>query len=412
MKRIFACLLAVLLILPVGARAAGEQETFYQAQEQVVEAMVLDEAWLETDAAVPTTAESIVISAPAALLMEKSSGRILYEKDAHTKREPASVTKVMSLLLIMEELQAGNLSLEETITTSARASSMGGSQIFLKEGEQMRLHEMLKAIVVASANDATVAVAEHISGSEEAFVARMNQRAAELGMKNTHFTNSTGLMDDPTHVTTAYDIALMSRALIAHEKIREYTTIWTDTVRNGEFGLANTNKLIRFYNGATGLKTGFTQESLYCLSATAERDGVEYIAVVMGDPTSTGRFESAKVLLNYAFANYGLCPVSPEEPLRPIPVELGKADVVLPLLQQESPLLLEKARLSGVQRVIELPERVSAPVQAGDVLGTLTLTEGGETLAQIPIVAADSVERLRFGDIFLKFLRMICIQVV
>ena len=412
MKRIFACLLAVLLILPVGARAAGEQETFYQAQEQVVEAMVLDEAWLETDAAVPTTAESIVISAPAALLMEKSSGRILYEKDAHTKREPASVTKVMSLLLIMEELQAGNLGLEETITTSARASSMGGSQIFLKEGEQMRLHEMLKAIVVASANDATVAVAEHISGSEEAFVARMNQRAAELGMKNTHFTNSTGLMDDPTHVTTAYDIALMSRALIAHEKIREYTTIWTDTVRNGEFGLANTNKLIRFYNGATGLKTGFTQESLYCLSATAERDGVEYIAVVMGDPTSTGRFESAKVLLNYAFANYGLCPVSPEEPLRPIPVELGKADVVLPLLQQESPLLLEKARLSGVQRVIELPERVSAPVQAGDVLGTLTLTEGGETLAQIPIVAADSVERLRFGDIFLKFLRMICIQVV
>lgn len=344
--------------------------------------------------------------------MEKSTGAVLYEKDAHTPREPASVTKVMSLLLIMEALEAGNLSLEDTVTASARASSMGGSQIFLKEGEQMSVHEMLKSIVVASANDATVAMAEHLAGSEEAFVAQMNQRAAELGMADTHFTNCTGLMDDASHVTTAYDIALMSRELISHSQIRDYTTIWTDSVRNGEFGLANTNKLIRFYEGATGLKTGFTQRSMYCLSATAERDGVEFIAVVMGDPTSTGRFESAKTLLNYGFANYALCSVTPETPLAPVPVALGKAASVQPVLESESPILVQKSRLAGITRRVELTESLEAPVAAGTVLGRLLLEEGGETLAEVPILAADGVERLGFLDIYLQFLKMLCVQVV
>lgn len=411
MKGRILCFLLALLLLPTAAYGA-ENETLQQAEEQVAEAAVLDEGWLETGAAAPATAEAIVISAPEAILMEKSTGAVLYEKDAHTPREPASVTKVMSLLLIMEALEAGNLSLEDTVTASARASSMGGSQIFLKEGEQMSVHEMLKSIVVASANDATVAMAEHLAGSEEAFVAQMNQRAAELGMADTHFTNCTGLMDDASHVTTAYDIALMSRELISHSQIRDYTTIWTDSVRNGEFGLANTNKLIRFYEGATGLKTGFTQRSMYCLSATAERDGVEFIAVVMGDPTSTGRFESAKTLLNYGFANYALCSVTPETPLAPVPVALGKAASVQPVLESESPILVQKSRLAGITRRVELTESLEAPVAAGTVLGRLLLEEGGETLAEVPILAADGVERLGFLDIYLQFLKMLCVQVV
>ncbi len=411
MKRRVICILLAFMLLPTLAYAE-DTETMQQAEELVAEAAVLDEGWLETESAAPAAAEEITISSPEAILVEKSTGAVLYEKESHTPREPASVTKVMSLLLFMEALDAGTITLEDTVTASARASSMGGSQIFLKEGEQMSVHEMLKSIVVASANDATVAMAEHLAGSEEAFVARMNQRAAELGMADTHFTNCTGLMDDPTHVTTAYDIALMSRELIGHPQIRDYTTIWTDSVRNGEFGLANTNKLIRFYQGATGLKTGFTQRSMYCLSATAERDGVEFIAVVMGDPTSSGRFESAKTLLNYGFANYTLCPVTPEEPLRPIPVELGAVDSVQPVLESETPVLVKKDRAAGVIRTVELCESLQAPVAAGDTLGRLVLSEGGETLAEIPILAADGVERLSFFNIYCRFLKMFFIQVV
>ena len=411
MKKKVLCFCLAFLLLPAWARGA-ELETIQQSEEQVAEAMVLDEGWLETEAAVPATADGVVISAPEVILMEKSTGAVLYEKDAYTKREPASVTKVMSLLLIMEALDAGNLALDDVITTSARASSMGGSQIYLKEGEQMTVHEMLKAIVVASANDATVAMAEHLAGSEEAFVAQMNQRAAQLGMKDTNFTNCTGLMDDPNHVTTAYDIALMSRELISHPLIRDYTMIWTDSVRDGAFGLANTNKLIRFYPGATGLKTGFTRRSMYCLSATAERDGIEFIAVVMGDETSTGRFESAKVLLNYGFANYALCPVQPEQPLRPVPVTLGRADTVQPVLESETPVLLQKSLLPSVTQTIELCDGLEAPVEAGQVLGRLCLTAEGETLAEIPILAADGVERLGFGDIFVKFLKILFVQQV
>ena len=252
------------------------------------------------------TDEELKISAPSAILMERSTGTVLYEKNADEHLSPASVTKIMTLLLIMEQLDSGQLDTSDIVTASAHASSMGGSQIWLKEGEQMSVDEMLKCIAVNSANDCAVAMAEHISGSEEAFTKRMNDRAKELGMENTQFLNCTGLTDDPGHYTTARDIACMSRALLAHPRIRDYTTIWMDTVRDGRFGLANTNKLIHAYPGATGLKTGYTQQAMHCLSASAERDGVEYIAVVLHAESSKARFADAATLLNFAFANYSL----------------------------------------------------------------------------------------------------------
>ena len=257
------------------------------------------------------------VEAGSAILMEKETGTVLYEANAHDKLEPASVTKVMTLLLVMEAIDDGRLKMEDMVTVSAQAASMGGSQVYLKEGEQMTVHDMLKAVAVVSGNDAAVALAEHIAGSEEGFVERMNRRAAELGMADTTFINCTGL-PAAGHLTSAYDIAVMSRALLAHPGIREFTTIWMDSVRDGQFQLANTNKLIRFYEGATGLKTGFTDSALYCLSATAERDGMELIAVVMKCPTSEKRFEGAKALLNFGFANYTLLDVHPD-PARPCP---------------------------------------------------------------------------------------------
>ena len=247
---------------------------------------------------VPVRADELTLDAPSALLMEKQTGTVLFAKDEHTPREPASVTKVMTLLLTMEAIDSGALSYDDTVTGSAHAASMGGSQIWLKEGEQMSVDEMLKCIAVNSANDCAVAMAEHISGSEEAFTKRMNDRAKELGTENTQFLNCTGLTDDPGHYTTARDIACMSRALLAHPRIREYTTIWMDTVRDGRFGLANTNKLIHAYPGATGLKTGYTQQAMHCLSASAERDGVEYIAVVLHAESSKARFADAAIAMD------------------------------------------------------------------------------------------------------------------
>lgn len=249
-------------------------------------------------------AEDLALPAPSCILMEKDTGQILYEENAHEKLRPASVTKVMTLLLVMEALDNGSIGWDDTVTTSAAAAAKGGSQIYLEENEQLPLREMLKSVVVSSANDCACALAEHVAGSEAAFVSRMNDRAAELGMTDTHFVNCTGLDDGPdadTHLTTAYDIALMSCALLKHEEIKEYTTIWMDTVRNGQFGLSNTNKLVRFYDGTTGLKTGYTSAAGYCLSASAERGGMELVAVVLHCKTSVDRFESAKALLNYGF---------------------------------------------------------------------------------------------------------------
>ena len=283
---------------------------------------------------------------------------------------------------------------------------MGGSQIWLKENEQMTVEDMLKAVCVASANDASVALAEHIAGSAEAFVEKMNQRAAELGMEDTHFVNPTGLPAEG-HVTSAYDIALMSRELILHHPdIRRFTTIWMDTLRDGEFGLSNTNKLIRYYEGATGLKTGSTDSALYCLSATAEREGMELIAVILKSPTSTQRFESAKVLLNYGFAAYGLAEVAPEEPLTAIPVRLGTAASVTVEMEGEEKLLVTKDKIGTMEVQTQLETELAAPVEKGQQVGTLTVTSGEEMAGRWRLMAGETVERLWYGQIFLRCLRM------
>ena len=355
-------------------------------------------------------AAEVDITAPSAILMEKSTGEVLFEQDAHAVYEPASVTKVMTLLLVMEAIDAGNLSWEDTVTASAYACSMGGSQIWLKENEHMSVSDMVKAVAVASANDCAVALAEHLAGSEESFVERMNQRAAELGMEHTVFHNCTGLPAEG-HVSCAYDIALMSRELIlSHPDIRQYTTIWMDTLRDGQFQLSNTNRLIFYYEGATGLKTGSTDSALYCLSATAERDGMELIAVVMHAPTSNDRFESAKALLNYGFANWALTPVYPDQAIPPVPVLLGQADTVQPVPARECVILLEKSKAGNVTTQITLADNVAAPVEEGQKLGQLAVLVDGEQVDAIDLVASAGVERLSVGDLFRGLLGRLFLQ--
>ena len=354
----------------------------------------------------PARAENLAVDAQACLLMEKTTGQILYAVNEHEKLEPASVTKVMTILLVMEAIDAGTLHYEDTVTASAHACSMGGSQIWLKENEQLTVEDMLKAVCVASANDCSMALAEHLAGSEQAFVEKMNQRAKELGMEDTTFLNPTGLPAQG-HVTSAHDIALMSRErILNHPEVRKYTTTWMDTLRNGEFELSNTNKLIRYYEGATGLKTGSTDGALYCLSATAERDGMELIAVILKSPTSTQRFESAKVLLNYGFAAYGLRDVQPDTPRPAIPVELGSSACVLPTPEGSTTLLAEKEKLSGLEVRIDLEPKLTAPVAQGQRVGTMTVTSGGETVAEIPLTAQQAVERLTYRQILLRCFQM------
>ena len=351
-------------------------------------------------------AEALAVESQACLLMEKTTGEVLYAVNEHEQLEPASVTKIMTLLLVMEAIDSGSLRYDDLVTASAYACSMGGSQIWLKENEQMTVEDMLKAVCVVSANDCSVALAEHLAGSAEAFVDKMNQRAGELGMKDTNFVNPTGLPAQG-HVTSAYDIALMSRELILnHPDIRRFTTIWMDSLRDGASGLVNTNKLIRFYQGATGLKTGSTDAALYCLSATAERDGRELIAVILKAPTSTQRFESAKVLLNYGFAAYGLGEAQLPQPLTPIPVTLGDAPSVTVRLEGERTILAAKEKLAAMEAAVELEERLDAPVEAGQQVGRMTVTSGGETLAVIPLVAEQAVARLTYWQIAQRCLRM------
>ena len=352
---------------------------------------------------IPVRADDLTLDAPSALLMEKATGTVLFAKDEHTPREGASVTKVMTLLLTMEAIDSGSLSYGDTVTGSAHAASMGGSQIWLKEGEQMRVEDLIKAVCVVSGNDAAVALGEHLAGSEEAFVERMNARAKELGMNDTHFLNCTGLPAEG-HVTSAYDIALMSRELILHHPdIRRFTTIWMDSLRDGESLLVNTNKLVRFYPGATGLKTGSTSSAKYCISATAERDGMELIAVVLGGSTSDKRFADAKALLNYGFAAYTLLPVVPESPLPAVPVTLGVRRQVQAVLPQGSVLLLEKNHTNALTQSLTLSEAVEAPVEQGDTLGSLDLfTADGTLLSSLPLLAGESVARLTWRQLFCR----------
>ena len=352
-----------------------------------------------------TSARAVEVSAPSALLMEKETGTVLYSKDEHAKLEPASVTKVMTILLTMEAIDSGVLTYDTMVTASAHACSMGGSQIWLKENEQMTVGDMLKAVCVVSANDCAVALGEQIAGSEDAFVEKMNQRAKELGMNDTTFKNATGLPAEG-HVTSAYDIALMSRELILnHPDIRQYTTIWMDTLRNGESSLVNTNKLIRFYEGATGLKTGSTDSALYCLSATAERDGMELIAVIMKGATSTQRFEDAKTLLSHGFSTYALKTITPETPLPPIPVTLGTQATVQPVMGEGGTLLLEKAKAGDLQQTVTLVESIDAPVAKGTQMGILSVTSGGEVVTEIPLLAGEDVPRITYGQMLLRLLK-------
>ena len=355
-------------------------------------------------------AAELDLPAPSYVLMERSTGEVLLEHNAHERLRPASVTKVMTLLLIMEALDDGRIGWDDMVQTSAAAAAKGGSQIYLEENEQLPLEEMLKSIVVSSANDCACAMAEHIAGSEAAFVEMMNARAEQLGMTDTHFVNCTGLDDEPEaaeHLTTAYDIALMSRELLGHEAIKKYTTIWMDTVRDGQFGLSNTNKLVRFYDGTTGLKTGYTSAAGHCLSASAERNGMELIAVVLHCASSTDRFESAKALLNYGFSNYALVTPEPGE-LPAVPVTLGTSMEITPVLADETPILIDKALAASVETNVRVDGSVTAPVEAGQTLGTLTITSGGQTIAERDLIAPEAVGALRWGDVFLQMLRALC----
>ena len=342
------------------------------------------------------------IAGKSALLMDITTGQVLYEQNAHERLAPASVTKVMTMLLIMEAIDAGKIGWNDTVIASEAAAAKGGSQIYLKVGESMTVTDMLKSIAVSSANDCACAMAEHIAGSEAGFVELMNQRAAELGMNDTHFVNCTGLDDGEEakeHLTSAYDIAVMSRELMKnHPDIMKFTTIWMDTVRNGAFGLANTNKLVRFYPGATGLKTGFTSGAGYCLSATAQRDGLGLVAVVMGCQTSQGRFGACKQLLDYGFANYALADPKVEE--MTVPVKLGTMDSVTAVPGEETRLLIEKAQKNQVSVHVEMEEMAAAPVSKGQRLGTLTVKVGEQILLQVPMVAKETVPRLTWGQIF------------
>ncbi len=355
----------------------------------------------------PAAAEGPVVSAPSALLMEKQTGTVLFAQDEHTPREPASVTKIMTLLLTMEAIDSGALSYDDMVTGTAHAAGMGGSQIWLKEGERMSVHDLLKAVCVVSGNDAAVALAEHLAGSEEAFVERMNKRAQELGMNDTHFVNCTGL-PAAGHLTSAYDIALMSRELILkHPDIRQFTTVWMDSLRGGESMLVNTNKLIRFYDGATGLKTGSTASAGYCLSATAEKNGMELIAVVLKGKTSDERFADTKSLLNYGFSTWTLVSISPDEALPPVEVTLGVRPTVQPVMPPEHTLLVEKTRAGGMNTQTVLEESVAAPVQAGDVLGTLTVRDAeGNTVAELPLLAGEDVGHVTFVQMLRRYLTL------
>ena len=355
----------------------------------------------------PVGARAVEVAGKSALLMDVTTGTVLYAKNEHEKLHPASVTKVMTMLLIMEAIDSGALHWTDTVTASATAAAKGGSQIYLKENETMTVEDMVKSIAVSSANDCACAMAEHLAGSEAAFVEKMNERAAQLGMEDTHFVNCTGLDDSQeakAHLTSAHDIAIMSRQLLKfHPDIKRFTTIWMDTVRDGAFGLSNTNKLVRFYSGATGLKTGFTAAAGYCLSASALRDGMELVAVVMGCETSPKRFAACKSLLDHGFAGFAL--VDPGTPEGVVPVELGKQESVSAVPSGAKPILLEKAQRSSVSIRVELQEKVTAPVSRGQRLGTMTVTAGDQILAQIPMVAATQADRLNLGDIFLEVLK-------
>lgn len=348
--------------------------------------------------------EDTLVNAKSAILVEAETGRVLYEYNPDEKLPPASVTKIMTMLLVMEAIDRGEITYDTIVTASERAKSMGGSTIFLDAGEQMTVNDLLKGIAVASGNDACVAIAEHLSGSVEAFVEVMNNRAAELGMENTHFVTCNGL-DDNNHYTTARDITLMSRELMRHKDIFKYTTIWMDSLRDGKFQLANTNKLVRYYSGATGLKTGSTSKAGNCISATAERDGMKLCAVILGSPNSKARFASASNLLNYGFDNFTSVGLSAGEALGETSVRKGESAAVRGVAANGCMCVVEKVNASKVEKAVSLLPTVSAPVKKGDKIGSMTLSLDGEVIASSDIVAERDVGKISFTRMYLNILK-------
>lgn len=339
------------------------------------------------------------VTAPSAVLIEPETMKVLYEKNGHEQRACASVTKIMTLILVMEAIDAGKLNWDQMITASAHAASMGGSDIWLEEGEQMSVRDMVKATVVASANDAAVALAEAVSGTEDEFVRQMNEKAKALGMENTVFKNCNGL-DEEGHLTTAYDVALMSCELIKHEEIFEFTSIWMDELRDGKTQIVNTNKLLKSYNGITGLKTGTTSQAGSCISATAERDGLSLVAVVLGSETGTERFKAAATLLDYGFANYKKTNlILPEDAPMEIKVKNGMENSVQLKYEIPKDIITESAK-SQLEAKVELPEEIEAPVTENQQLGTVSFYSGEEKIAEYPILSGGSSKEVNFQDIF------------
>lgn len=343
------------------------------------------------------------LNAKSAILMEESTGNILYESNPDERLPIASVTKVMTMLLIMEAVDSGKISLDDMVTVSENAMSYGGSTMFLETGEQLTVNDMLKGIAVASANDGCVAMAEHLAGSESAFVDMMNEKAKELGMENTHFMNTNGL-DEDDHYSSARDVAIMSRELMKHETIFNYTSIWMDTLRGGKFQLANTNKLIRFYDGANGLKTGSTSKALCCLSAAAKRNDMQLIAVVLGAPTSAERFASAKSLLDYGFANYAVnTQITAGDEVQKIAVEKGVDKAVGVVAGDSCSTLVKKGQEDNITKEIKIDETITAPIEAGQKIGTMTISRDGEVIADIDLNASSAVEKKGIGLIIKDF---------
>lgn len=343
------------------------------------------------------------LNAKSAILMEESTGNILYESNPDERLPIASVTKVMTMLLIMEAVDSGKISLDDMVTVSENAMSYGGSTMFLETGEQLTVNDMLKGIAVASANDGCVAMAEHLAGSESAFVDMMNEKAKELGMENTHFMNTNGL-DEEDHYSSARDVAIMSRELMKHETIFNYTSIWMDTLRGGKFQLANTNKLIRFYDGANGLKTGSTSKALCCLSAAAKRNDMQLIAVVLGAPTSAERFASAKSLLDYGFANYAVnTQITAGDEVQNIAVEKGVDKEVGVVAGDSCSTLVKKGQEDNITKEIKIDETITAPIEAGQKIGTMTISRDGEVIADIDLNASSAVEKKGIGLIIKDF---------
>lgn len=380
MKRLMCILLCIVMIVPLCITAGAEDEM------------------------------PVEVKAKAAVLMDQTTGKVLMKMNEHEKLYPASVTKIMSMLLVMEAIDSNKIRLTDIVTTSPVAASKGGSQIWLKEGETMSVDELLRATAVYSANDACTALGEYVAGSDEAFVVMMNERAAQLGMKNTHFENCTGLDDETeNHLTTAYDIALMSRELMKHELIKEYTTIWMDSLRDGKTELVNTNKLIRFYNGATGLKTGTTNKAGCCVSATATRDGTSLVAVVMGSENSSDRFEGAKAMLNWGFANYSsITPQIDKKLIADVNIVMGEERKITPQIPPAMSVLIPKGRENDIVQNVELVAEVEAPVESNQTLGTVTVSLDGEVLGKYNLTSPHYVDRLSFKTVFCRLLAVLC----